>query len=150
MKVTQVSSVSGNINFHANYTGNDKKYYSSNPDKNKPLIIGLVGLAIIGAASVGTAILKKNNSSPVEIIKNAAGKITEKLPKKQPQDPIASRLGASRDKLLYEGLRAQQKINSLETRYLNGEFNNIKDKEKVMNYIAKNKQELLRAAEHVC
>lgn len=149
MKINQINTFNSSINFKSNLLPPEpnKENKSKFSDTDKNIMIGLAGLAIIGAAGIGTAILKKHNTSPAKIINKFVKKITS--PKKQP-DPILQRIKNNRDEravIIYKGLRAKAKIHSLEQKYLNGD---LKGKsQKAMEHIKINRQKLQRAANSV-
>ncbi len=146
MQVNKVSSV-----YNAAFSGQRKAsrrndapvYYVQNENV---LRFGLLGLAIIGASAVTTAILKKNNISPAEILKKSFEKITKNMNKSK-QDPILRVLDGKRDAeavKIYQKYRSQAKINSFAAKFLAGEYD--RKPQDVLSHMSKNIDTLNRMA----
>jgi len=126
MQVGKVSSVNNTINFGAQKASKKNEapvYYVQNENVLK---FGLIGLGIIGAAAVTTAILKKNNSSLPEKIRELTASLSKK--KTQPkEDIIIQALKGKRDAdavKLYKKYQSEAKIKSFAYKYLAGDFAN--------------------------
>ena len=143
-------------NYHSNFKSNlleqstiiEEPVFKGDNKSKKEIILGLTGLAIIGAAAVTTSVLKKRGIHPIEEVQKLSKKINTQI--NQHKDPVQKYIKDQRDGravVIYKGIRAQNKINSLEQKYINGEFKGKSTQE--MKYIIINRQKLQRAANSV-
>ncbi|MCD7780912.1 MAG: hypothetical protein LUH05_09615 [Candidatus Gastranaerophilales bacterium] len=142
MKVNSVSSSSAGTVFRSKNTElkKSKNNVKSNDNSDK-LKAGLAGLAILGTVLVCNAVVKKNNNNE-GIFKIIEKKLTSEKP-----DPIMQKIGDKRDAeavKLYKSLKAQEKIDSLRKRVMNGEFNNKPSE--IFQRLIENEQKLEKTA----
>ena len=149
MKINPVNSTPGcSVNKSDNSTFTRINSNKQNLDSTY-LIIGLAGLAVIGAAAVISTSLKKNNLSPSKIINNTALNIKKKHAKKPPIDPLYVFLDGKRDGeavRIYNSYTSRQKLHSLEKRFASGEFIGKGDP---LDYIHSNRDRLQRVSKNV-
>ena len=118
-------------------------------DEGNIVKLGLIGLAIIGAAATGKAVLKHKGLTPAKLIKDTGSKIYEKFSNKPPVDPAIKALKGKRDAKaleLYNSIQAKKKITSLHDKILSGYFDGKPNK--VFNYIRRNERALQRQIIH--
>ncbi len=144
-----VNSKPSNVSFKSNPIVQKKKNYSiiNSDESQKKILIGLAGLAIIGAATIGTIALKKKNTTPLKLIKKSFSNFAARFSDKPTPDPIIQKLEGRRDAeavKLYKGYRAQDKMESLHNKLLSGQFN--KKPQHVFVCIQKNERKLRREA----
>jgi hypothetical protein len=149
MQVNKVSSVYNTLSFgqrKASRRNDAPVYYVQNENVLK---FGLLGLAIIGAAAVSTAILKKNNISPKDLIKKSVEGISKHMAANK-QDPIIRVLDGKRDAnavRMYQKYTSQAKINSFAAKFLAGEFEN--KPQDVLSHMRNNIDKLNKVATRV-
>ncbi len=114
-------------------------------EKNERKIIGtgILGLSLIAAAAAGRAVLKLNNTSPALLLKNKLSSISGKYASQK--DPIVRILDGDRSAEAvkrYQALKAQAKIKSFSSKYLNGFYTGKTSKE--ISYMSRNIDKLNR------
>jgi len=143
-----VNSKYSNVSFKSNPIVQKKQNSITNLDENqKKILTGLAGLAIIGAASVATVVLKKKNTTPLKLIKKSFSNLAARFSDKPTPDPIIQKLEGKRDAeavRLYKGYKAQDKLNSLHNKLLSGQFD--KKTQHVFACLQKNERQLRREA----
>ena len=127
MKISEVSvnPVPDKVGFKSNQKENKNPIKNLDSDEKK-ILTGLAGLAVIGAAAVTTSVLKKKGTSPLKLLGNSLSNLTERFSGKPDKDPLIELLDGKRDKEaveLYKAYRAKEKMKSLQTKMLAGEFN---------------------------
>ena len=148
MKISAIQPIKNNQIFRANKNKNSEPCIIDSIYQNEKAIKkGLVGLAVIGAATVGYNSIRNSGKSPVKFIKNNFYKVKDFLSEKPKYDPIIKNIGKKRDKEalnLYKGLVAKKKMDSLHNKLLSGHFDG-KPKE-VFESLRKNEVKLRREA----
>jgi hypothetical protein len=122
MKITPVSSKFLSPNFSSS-NSQTKPIFQNDEQKIKT---GLVALGVIGAATVTYAVLKHNNLNPLKQVQNFVNKFT--LSSKE--DEVNMILKGKRDEEAYKKYKAyiaEQKIDSLNKKLLNGQFSKTSD-----------------------
>ncbi len=125
MQVNRVNTIQNKVNFKSNIFDSVESFSNNlNKEDTKKILLGLAGLAVLGATAVTVCLLKKKNID-TGTVKNAASEIRNKHPKKPKQDSIYKHLDGLRDKeavKIYKAYQARAKIASLEKRSNAGEF----------------------------
>lgn len=129
----------GNIN-KSNTTLNTSVDYTK---ENQKLLLSLAALSAAGAAFITSFIAKDNNTTALNLIKETTNDIYSSVSNKPKPDELSKLLNGKRNADAinkYKVYIAQKKLDSLQRKILNGEFNN-KPKEVYSNLI-KNKNKL--------
>lgn len=147
MRISAINTVQNQVKF-GTQKANDEKSATNPIYKNEKLLqAGLKGLAVVGIATVGYAVLKKQGKSPVKLVKNSFKKAKDFLSEKPQPDPITQKLGGRRDAeavKLYKGYVAVEKMNSLHNKLLSGYFDG--KPQAVFDALRKNEMKLKREA----
>ena len=125
MQVNRVTAVQNRVNFKSNIFDSVESLSIGNNIKeedSKKIILGLTGLAVIGAAVAASCILKNKHLPSTKI---QTPEIQNRHPKKPKIDPIYKHLDGHRDKealKIYRAYQARAKMASLQKRSMSGEF----------------------------